>query len=124
MFKLAQRPALIEGIQALVPNDGTALAASLDMTARTMNGRDRDGMILMFIDGADGCEQDVCAVAQRIAREQPRLRVNLINISNSNLASCVAENTGGRIYSANDAEQIAAALKDASQEVSSTADCD
>ncbi|WP_047934872.1 hypothetical protein [Pseudomonas putida] len=124
VFKLAQRPALIEGIQALVPNDGTALAASLDMTARTMNGRDRDGMILMFIDGADGCEQDVCAVAQRIAREQPRLRVNLINISNSNLASCVAENTGGRIYSANDAEQIAAALKDASQEVSSTADCD
>lgn len=124
VFKLAQRPALIEGIQALVPNDGTALAASLDVTARTMNGRDRDGMILMFIDGADGCEQDVCAVAQRIAREQPRLRVNLINISNSNLASCVAENTGGRIYSANDAEQIAAALKDASQEVSSTADCD
>ncbi|NQD58122.1 VWA domain-containing protein, partial [Pseudomonas sp. CM25] len=124
VFKLAQRPALIEGIQALEPNDGTALAASLDVTARAMNGRDRDGVILMFIDGADGCEQDVCAVAQRIAREQPRLRVNLIDISNSNLASCVAEQTGGRIYSANDAEQVATALKDASQEVSSTADCD
>ncbi|MFJ4385025.1 hypothetical protein ACIP02_11835 [Pseudomonas sp. NPDC089408] len=124
VFTLAQRPDLIKGIQALVPDDGTPLAASLDVAAKTMNGRDRDGVILMFIDGADGCEQDVCAVAQRIAREQPRLRVNLINISNSNLASCVAEHTGGRIYSANDAEQVAAAIKDASQEVSSTADCD
>ncbi|UVL78730.1 VWA domain-containing protein [Pseudomonas putida] len=123
VFTLAQRPALIKGIQALVPNDGTALAASLDVAARTMNGRDRDGVILMFIDGADGCEQDVCAVAQRIAREQPRLRVNLVDISNSNLASCVAESTGGSIYSASDAGQVAAAIKLASQEVSSTADC-
>jgi len=124
VFTLAQRPALIKGIQALVPNDGTALAASLDVAAKTMNGRDRDGVILMFIDGADGCEQDVCAVAQRIAREQPRLRVNLVDISNSNLASCVAESTGGSIYSASDAGQVAAAIKLASQEVSSTADCD
>jgi hypothetical protein len=63
-------------------------------------------------------------VAQRIAREQPRLRVNLVDISNSNLASCVAESTGGSIYSASDAGQVAAAIKLASQEVPSTADCD
>lgn len=124
LFTPAQRPALISGIEGLVPNDGTALSASLEAAAKTMNGRDRDGVIVLFVDGADGCGQDACAVAQRIAREQPRLRVNLVNISNNSLASCIAESTGGRVYSGDNAAQVAAALKQASQEVSSSRNCD
>ena len=123
-FSLAQRPALIRGIKGLVANDGTALTASLESAARTMNGRDRDGVIVMFVDGADGCGQNACDVAQRIAREQPRLRVNLVNISNNSLASCIADSTGGRVYSANNAVEMAKALQDASQEVSGSANCD
>ncbi|MGV2836799.1 vWA domain-containing protein, partial [Pseudomonas shirazensis] len=119
----AQRPALISGIEGLVPNDGTALSASLDLAAKSMNGRDRDGVIVMFVDGADGCGEDVCAVAQRIAQEQPRLRVNLVNISNNSLANCIADSTGGRVYSGDNAVQVAAALKQASQEVSSSNNC-
>ncbi|MFK4232326.1 VWA domain-containing protein [Pseudomonas guariconensis] len=124
VFTPAQRPALIQGIQALEPNDGTALSASLDVAARAMDGRTRDGMIVMFVDGPDGCGQDACAVAERIAREQPRLRVNLINISNNSQANCIAERTGGRVYSADNASQMAAALKQASEEVSGSANCD
>ncbi|TDF79856.1 VWA domain-containing protein [Pseudomonas sp. H9] len=124
VFNLAQRPALIQGIQGLVADDGTALSASLDMAARSMNGRDRDGVIVMFVDGADGCGQNVCEVAQRIAREQPRLKVNLINISNNSLADCIADSTGGQVYSAKDAAQLAVALEAASQDVSSKATCD
>lgn len=124
VFNLAQRPALIQGIQGLVADDGTALSASLEVAARSMNGRDRDGVIVMFVDGADGCGQNVCEVAQRIAREQPRLKVNLINISNNSLADCIADSTGGQVYSANDAAQLAVALEAASQDVSSKATCD
>ncbi|WP_442111316.1 VWA domain-containing protein [Pseudomonas sp. NUPR-001] len=124
VFNLAQRPALIQGIQGLVANDGTALSASLDMAARAMDGRNRDGVIVMFVDGADGCGQNVCEVAQRIAQEQPRLKVNLINISNNSLADCIATSTGGQVYSANDAAQLAVALEAASQDVSSKANCD
>lgn len=123
LFTPAQRQALISGIEGLVPNDGTALSASLDLAAKSMNGRDRDGVIVMFVDGADGCGEDVCAVAQRIAQEQPRLRVNLVNISNNSLANCIADSTGGRVYSGDNAVQVAAALKQASQEVSSSNNC-
>jgi len=123
LFTPAQRPALISGIEGLVPNDGTALSASLELAAKSMNGRDRDGVIVMFVDGADGCGEDVCAVAQRIAQEQPRLRVNLVNISNNSLANCIADSTGGRVYSGDNAVQVAAALKQASQEVSSSNNC-
>lgn len=123
LFTPAQRQALISGIEGLVPNDGTALSASLELAAKSMNGRDRDGVIVMFVDGADGCGEDVCAVAQRIAQEQPRLRVNLVNISNNSLANCIADSTGGRVYSGDNAVQVAAALKQASQEVSSSNNC-
>ncbi|MDN7143989.1 hypothetical protein KC131_25425 [Pseudomonas sp. JQ170] len=124
VFNLAQRPALIQGIQGLVANDGTALSASLEAAARSMDGRERDGVIVMFVDGADGCGRNVCEVAQDIARDQPRLKVNLINISNNSLADCIADSTGGRVYSANNASQLAVALEGASQDVSSTANCD
>lgn len=124
VFNLAQRPALIQGIQGLVADDGTALSASLETAASTMNGRDRDGVIVMFVDGADGCGRNVCEVAQRIAKEQPRLKVNLINISNNSLADCIADSTGGQVYSANNASQLAVALEQASQDVSANANCD
>lgn len=122
-FNLAQRPALIQGIQGLVADDGTALSASLETAASTMNGRDRGGVIVMFVDGADGCGRNVCEVAQRIAQEQPRLKVNLINISNNSLADCIADRTGGQVYSANNASQLAVALEQASQDVSANANC-
>jgi len=117
LFPLAQRPALIEGIRRLQPDDGTALAASLEVAASKMNGRDRDGVILMFVDGPDGCDRNVCAVARQIAQEQPRLKVNLVNISHSSDANCVAETTGGRVYNGENAAEVAKALEQASREV-------
>jgi len=52
------------------------------------------------------------------------LKVNLINISNNSLADCIADSTGGQVYSANNASQLAVALEQASQDVSANANCD
>lgn len=124
VFGKAQRPALIRGIQGLKADDGTALSASLEMAASSMNGRDRDGVIVMFADGEDGCGRNICEVAQRIAQDQPRLKVNLINISTNSLADCVAQRTGGQVYSVNNASQLDIALEQASQEVSANTNCE
>ena len=70
------------------------------------------------LDGDDGCNENVCKVAQRIAVEQPRLRVNVVNIGDSSLSNCIAENTGGSIYSSRNASDLANALKNATQAVS------
>lgn len=123
IFGEAQRPSLINGISTLRARGGTPLASSLEEAASLVDGRERDAVIVMFIDGADGCEQDVCSVSKRIAREQPRLRVNVVNISDSDSSDCIAENTGGRVYSANNAEQVASMLREATEEVSQTASC-
>ena len=118
VFTAAQRPQLIAGIQGLHANEGTPLAASLKKAARKVDGRNRDAVIVMFVDGDDGCDQNVCKVAQNIAIEQPRLHVNVVNIGDSSLSNCIAENTGGSIYSSRNASDLADALQAATQAVS------
>lgn len=123
VFRAADRPRLINGIRGLQANDGTPLAASLAKAASTVDGRKNDAVIVMFVDGEDGCQQDVCAVSRKIAAEQPRLRVNVVNIGRGGPSRCIAENTGGRVYSSNDAAELGKALKMASKEVSSSTKC-
>ncbi|NBF01010.1 VWA domain-containing protein [Pseudomonas sp. Fl5BN2] len=123
VFRNADRPRLINGIRGLSADDGTPLAASLAKAASTVDGRNNDAVIVMFIDGEDGCQQDVCAVSRKIAAQQPRLRVNVVSIGVGGASRCIAENTGGRVYSSNNAAELGKALKLASKEVSSSTQC-
>lgn len=118
VFGQRQRAALLDKVAALKARGGTALGDSLGAAALTMNGRDRDGVIVMFVDGRDSCGTSVCEVSEQIAQRQPRLRINVVNISAATGSNCAASNTGGRVYTANDAAAVAEALKQASQEVS------
>ncbi|OLF51163.1 VWA domain-containing protein [Pseudomonas chlororaphis] len=124
VFRAADRPRLINGIRGLQANDGTPLADSLAKAASTVDGRKNDAVIVMFVDGEDGCQKDVCAVSRQIAAQQPRLRVNVVNIGVGGPSRCIAENTGGRVYSSSDAAGLGKALKMASKEVSSSTKCD
>ncbi|GEN26481.1 hypothetical protein HVA01_01270 [Halovibrio variabilis] len=123
VFNAEQRPQLIEGVHGLAANDGTPLAASLLRAAGMVDGKERDAVILAFVDGADGCGQNQCAVAQDIASRQPRLRVNVVDISNSGLSNCIAEQTGGRVFGSQDAELISTMLKEAGRETLSEEYC-
>lgn len=123
LFDAARRPQLIAGIQNLEATDGTPLAASLAKAAALVDGRDRDAVVMMFVDGEDGCDDDVCAVSRQIAEAQPRLRVNLVSIGDGSVSTCIAENTGGRVYSSRDAGELAEAVKKASQELAAGTGC-
>lgn len=118
VFDQRQRAGLLDKVAALKARGGTALGDSLGAAALTMNGRDRDGVIVMFVDGRDSCGTSVCEVSEQIAQRQPRLRINVVNISAATGSNCAASNTGGRVYTANDAAAVAEALKQASLEVS------
>ncbi|MFK3816281.1 hypothetical protein ACI2KG_06685 [Pseudomonas sp. NPDC089407] len=120
VFGQGQRADLIKRVAGLDARGGTGLGISLQAAASKMNGRDRDGVIVMFVDGRDSCGTSVCTVSEQIAKSQPRLRINVVNISASTGSNCAASNTGGRVYTANDAAAVAAALKEASQEVAAS----
>ncbi|RMQ43477.1 hypothetical protein ALQ04_02060 [Pseudomonas cichorii] len=123
LFGRDARPQLIAGVNQLQADSGTPLAASLEQAASKVDGRFKDAVVVMFVDGEDGCEQNACEVSARIARQQPRLRVNVVNISDSALSDCIAENTGGRVYAANNAVEVQRMLREAMDEVSIKPTC-
>lgn len=123
LFDNTQRAMLKRHVQQLVANDGTPLASSLEGAASQVNGRLHDALVVMFVDGEDGCGRNVCEISRKIARQQPRLRVNVVNISDSELSNCIAENTGGRVYSTRNAAEVVSVLREASKEVSITPNC-
>ncbi len=123
LFGKSQRAQLKRSVQQLGANDGTPLASSLELAASQVDGRWRDALIVMFVDGEDGCGRNACAVSSSIARQQPRLRVNVVNISDSELSNCIAENTRGRVYTARNEAEVASMLREASEEVSTNAKC-
>ncbi|KAG1372587.1 hypothetical protein G6F59_018575 [Rhizopus arrhizus] len=81
-----------------------------------VDGVDRDAVIVMFVDGEDGCEQNQCAVAREIAKKKPRLKVNIVDLTGANLSSCIAKSTGGKVFSSQDIKAIPVLLQKASSQ--------
>lgn len=123
IYKSGQRNNLLMRIRGLEPDNGTPLAASLAYAASKVDGRNRDAMIVMFIDGEDSCGGDVCAVAKKISESQPRLSVNVVDIGSAGAPSCISKYTGGRMYKSDDVKKISDMLKKATREISAQSDC-
>lgn len=112
-FTTAQRGRLKNLIQTIEAKDSTNLVHSLNLAASRVDGVKRDALIVLFVDGNDGCEQDICAVSRSIARAKPRLRINVVDITGQGLSACAATATGGVTLAPKQAGQIAQALRDA-----------
>ncbi|MDC8803461.1 SrfA family protein [Halomonas pacifica] len=123
MFAADERPHLMQGVNELIADDGPPLGDSLLRAAQLVDGQERDAVILAFIDGVDGCGRDQCAIAREIARQQPRLRINVMDISNSGQSDCIAEATGGRVFGSQDADAVSDMLKDAGREALNASYC-
>lgn len=118
-----QRGDLLRLIQSLPADQATPIAESMRHAAKLVDGKDRDAMVLMLVDGEDGCGENVCEVARQLHAQKPRMRINVVNISEKPMSNCIAEQTGGRVYAARDAQMLAQHLVDATNEVLSREDC-
>tara|TARA_R110002049_G_scaffold737_13_gene4952 strand:- start:7061 stop:8359 length:1299 start_codon:yes stop_codon:yes gene_type:complete len=124
VFKASQREQLVDGIQALNAYDGTPLAESLVAAAELVDGRERDAIIIAFVDGADGCEQDQCQIAAEIAQNQPRLTINVVDVTTGGRSNCLAKHTGGQVFSSQDAVEITSMLAQASSQILNASHCE
>lgn len=114
---------LLNTILQLKAESATPSAQALFEAAQKMDGINKEGVIVLFIDGEDGCDQNICQVADLIAQEKPKIRANVVDISGFGLSNCVAEKTGGRIYSSADAVEITDMLQESINEVSAEPTC-
>lgn len=122
-FNSAQRGSLAKIVQSLPADAATPIGHSLRHAASLVDGKDKDAVVLLFVDGEDGCGEDVCQVSSELHQQKPRLRVNVVNISDKPMSNCIAENTGGRVYAAKDASTLVTHLTAAANEVMNKEDC-
>lgn len=89
------------------------LALALREAAAAIHGATPASIVLIH-DDVDNCGQDVCAIAAEIARTSPGLVIHTIGIGldqpRLQQISCVAQQTGGKIWNAQDATGLASAV--------------
>ncbi len=122
-FSPAQRGRLLAQISGLRPRSKTPLASAISQAADMLDGVNRQGVIVVVSDGEDTCHGDPCAVARRIAKKKPGIRINVVDITGTGSANCAASATGGRVFKANNAQELNRQLRRATQEVRGPAEC-
>ncbi|MGJ0579490.1 VWA domain-containing protein [Xenorhabdus bovienii] len=115
-FSPMQRPALKRAIDRITPDGKTPLALALEKAGALVDGVNRDAIILLISDGDETCGGDPCAVARALKENKPRLQVNVVDIMSSGAGNCIASQTGGKVFTANDANQFNQVINQAMQD--------
>ncbi|MDX2288585.1 MAG: VWA domain-containing protein [Hyphomicrobiaceae bacterium] len=72
------------------------------------------GGVVLVLDGADNCNEDVCAVARDIAEQKPGLAVHLVSLgmteADQKATRCIADLTGGRVFTVATGSELSAAV--------------
>lgn len=106
-----QRETLNDKINAMYPDrygvGGTPLYNGLQQASQMVDGKKRDAFILIISDGEDTCtSSNICALANEIAHQKPRLKINVVDIGGAQAANCVAEATNGKVFTAHSQKQV------------------
>lgn len=123
MFPPGQRASVLGQIQGIEPRQGTPLADGIAKAGRLVDGVKREAIIVVVSDGTESCGQDPCAVAAALKREKPYLKINVVDITGTGAGNCVAQATGGRVFTARNADEVVAQMNRASQDAMGAANC-
>jgi hypothetical protein len=118
-----QRGQMINQLRALRPHQGTPLADGILEAGSLVDGVNKESTILLVSDGGESCGGDPCAVARNLARQKPHLKINVVDIGGTGAAACVAEATGGKMYSVSSIAELNAGINRAAQDALGPATC-
>ncbi|WP_085247207.1 VWA domain-containing protein [Gilliamella mensalis] len=102
-YKYTNRVSLKHKIKQLTPTaaggGGTPLYNGLEKASKILDGVKRDDYILIISDGEDSCTRNnICTLANYIAAQKPRLKINIVDIAGEHKIDCIANATGGKVY--------------------------
>lgn len=107
-------------IQGLQLGESTSLAQALIGAAAALEGgrtADKPANIVIVSDGQDSCGGDACAAARQIKQSHPFTTVHVITVGGDiSVGRCIADATGGKVFEARDASNLASAIAEASGE--------
>ncbi len=103
----------------IVPRGKTPITGALEEAARLIDPA-RGGAIVLLTDGIETCAADPCAAAAALKARNASLAVHVVGFDIPNRAdrariACIAERTGGTFVSADNARELAEALRRTAQ---------
>jgi len=122
-FPPGKRRELLGRISNITPVEGTPLADGIAKAGALLDGVNRESVMLVVSDGEESCGQDPCAVARQLASRKPHLRINVVDILGSGAGNCLAQATGGKVYTANNVQELQSMTTRAAQDVLLPAHC-
>lgn len=111
IFEEDERARAVAYVRSLIPRGRTPIAQSL-RAAATMLG-DGPSSIILLTDGREFCGGDPCAAAAEIHARYPHTPINVVDISGQAKAQCIAEATGGRVYTPGAGDDLARVVHNA-----------
>jgi len=113
-------------INAITPKGKTPLSQSLKKAAEILRYTEDPAMVFLISDGGESCKGDPCVIAKELEEKGINFEANVIsfNVKKNTPAhkqlKCIADNTGGTLYEAEDAASLRAALSKMKKAVKKT----
>lgn len=112
----ADRAAIKGAIARLTPRGKTPMSDSVKLAAEKLRYTEKKATVILVSDGIETCEPDPCGVAAALEAAGADFTVHVVgfDVAEENAQAqlrCIAENTGGRFFSAANAGELGAALK-------------
>jgi hypothetical protein len=122
-FAPDRRAALLSQIHAIQPIGATPLADGIAKAGQMLDGVNRESIMVVVSDGVESCGGDPCAVAQSLHAAKPHLKINVVDIMGAGAGDCLAQATGGKVFTARTAADLAFMTRRAAQDVLGPANC-
>jgi hypothetical protein len=119
------KPTLLAQVDSFEPTGWTPLALALESAAADFEpGESVTNAIIMVTDGEETCDGDPCQVAGALHAADIALTTHVVGFAlteeQQQLVSCIAEEGGGQLYAAEDAESLSEAVFAAFTQVEAT----
>ncbi|MGD9711769.1 MAG: VWA domain-containing protein [Thermomicrobiales bacterium] len=110
------KDALLAQVANYAPVGWTPIGLSLERAGQDFPAASANvvNAIILVTDGLETCDQDPCAIATAIKQSDAAITAYVVGLGldaeELRITSCIAENTGGQIVGAQNAEELSAAL--------------
>lgn len=109
------RQALIDKVQSITPRGKTPISKTLSLAALSVGFFSGKSSVVLVSDGLETCNADPCAQAKSLGIINPGFDVHVIgfDVTEEEFKSlqCIATETGGKFFRANNAEELKDALR-------------
>lgn len=110
-----QRDAIARAVNAIKPKGKTPMTDAVIAAAKALRYTEEKATVILVSDGIETCNPDPCAAAMALEKAGVDFTAHVVGFNISDPAAiaqmqCLASETGGRFLSADNADELAAAL--------------